>query len=126
MAAAAMTPRSFESAFKCLILPSESFIAQIISCGANAMFFAVRSPLPRARRSASLHLEVDAMAFFLLQVSYTSEAAAALLKNPADRQAALAAPLAKLGGTMDHAWLSFGDYDIVAVLNLPDNVSAAA
>jgi uncharacterized protein with GYD domain len=66
------------------------------------------------------------MAFFLLQVAYTSEATAALLRNPADRKAALAAPLAKLGGTMDHAWFAFGDYDIVGILNLPNNVSAAA
>ena len=66
------------------------------------------------------------MAFFLLQVAYTPEATAALLKNPQDRKAALAAPLAKLGGTMDHAWFAFGDYDIVCILNLPNNISAAA
>jgi uncharacterized protein with GYD domain len=66
------------------------------------------------------------MAYFLLQVAYTSEATAALLRNPADRKAALAAPLAKLGGTMDQAWFAFGEYDIVGILNLPNNVSAAA
>jgi len=66
------------------------------------------------------------MAFYLLQIAYTPEATAALLRNPADRKAALAAPLAKLGGAMDHAWFAFGDYDVVGILNLPNNVSAAA
>ena len=66
------------------------------------------------------------MAYFLLQVAYTPEATAALLRDPEDRKSALAAPLAKLGGTMDQAWFAFGEYDVVGILNLPNNVSAAA
>jgi len=32
----------------------------------------------------------------------------------------------KLGGRIESAWFSFGDYDIVVITELPDNVSAAA
>jgi uncharacterized protein with GYD domain len=66
------------------------------------------------------------MSQFLLQVTYTPEAWAALVKNPANRKKALEGPLAKLGGKMDHAWFAFGEYDVMAVLELPGNVSAAA
>ncbi len=63
---------------------------------------------------------------YLLQISYTPEAWTALLKNPVDRKAAISDAIAKLGGTMDHAWFAFGDYDIIGVLSMPSNVSAAA
>ena len=66
------------------------------------------------------------MPYYLLQVSYTPEAWSALMKNPHDRQAALSGTLAKLGGKMEHAWFAFGESDIVAILNLPNQVSAAA
>ena len=32
----------------------------------------------------------------------------------------------RLGGTVDNQWMSLGEYDIVAVINMPDSVSAAA
>ncbi len=32
----------------------------------------------------------------------------------------------KLGGKIEAAWFSFGDYDVVVIVDLPDNVSAAA
>ena len=66
------------------------------------------------------------MANYLLQISYTSEAWAALIKNPVDRKAAIAGAIAKLGGSMDHAWFAFGDYDIIGILSMPSNASAAA
>jgi uncharacterized protein with GYD domain len=30
------------------------------------------------------------------------------------------------GGKMERFWFSFGDYDIIGVVDMPDNVSAAA
>jgi uncharacterized protein with GYD domain len=66
------------------------------------------------------------MAHYLFQLSYTQEAWAALVKNPQDRGKAVEGALAKLGGKMEHAWLSFGEYDIVGVMEMPDSVSAAA
>jgi uncharacterized protein with GYD domain len=32
----------------------------------------------------------------------------------------------KLGGKIEAAWFSFGDYDVIVIVDLPDNVSAAA
>lgn len=66
------------------------------------------------------------MAYFLLQVAYTPEAWAAMVKNPQDRSAAVEPAIKKLGGSMERFWLSFGEYDIVGVVEMPDNIAAAA
>lgn len=66
------------------------------------------------------------MSYYLLQGTYTAEALANLVKTPQQRLAAIRAVAEKLGGTVEHAWLSFGEYDVVTILNMPDNVSAAA
>jgi uncharacterized protein with GYD domain len=61
-----------------------------------------------------------------LQVGYTPEAWSAMIQNPQDRSAAIKVPVEKLGGRVERFWLSFGDYDIVGVVEMPDSVSAAA
>ncbi len=66
------------------------------------------------------------MAHYLVQVSYTPEAWAAMVKNPQDRIAAVAPVVERVGGRIVGGWLAFGDYDIVAICDMPDNVSAAA
>lgn len=66
------------------------------------------------------------MPSYLVQVAYTSEAVAALIKKPHDRGAVVAKAIEKLGGTLKSAWLSFGDYDTIVVIDMPDNVSASA
>jgi uncharacterized protein with GYD domain len=66
------------------------------------------------------------MSHYLLQAAYTTEAVQALLHNPQDRTAALKAPIEKLGGKVHHVFLSFGDYDTIAIVELPDNIAAAA
>ena len=66
------------------------------------------------------------MASYLLQVGYTPEAWSEMIQNPQDRSAAIKAPVEKLGGKVERFWLSFGDYDIVGVVDMPDSVSAAA
>jgi uncharacterized protein with GYD domain len=66
------------------------------------------------------------MSYFLLQVGYTPEAWAAMVKKPQDRSQAVQAPVKALGGSMEHFWMAFGDYDIVGIVQMPDNVSAAA
>jgi uncharacterized protein with GYD domain len=62
----------------------------------------------------------------LFQVSYIAEAMAALIKRPQNRGEAVRKSIEKLGGTITGYWLSFGDYDVVAIIDMPDNVSAAA
>ena len=66
------------------------------------------------------------MASFLLQVGYTPDAWAAMVANPQDRSKAVAGAIKKLGGKIQNFWLSFGAHDVVAIVDMPDNVSAAA
>jgi uncharacterized protein with GYD domain len=66
------------------------------------------------------------MPSYLVQVAYTPEAMAALIKKPQDRADAVRKPIEKLGGKMIGAWLTFGDHDVAVILEMPDNVSAAA
>lgn len=45
---------------------------------------------------------------YLLQITYTPEAWAALVNNPHARIEAIRPALEKLGGKMHHAWFAFG------------------
>ena len=66
------------------------------------------------------------MAQYLVQVAYSQEAWASLVKKPQNRIGVVSAAVGKLGGKLVQGWLSFGDYDTVVVLEMPDNVAAAA
>ncbi len=66
------------------------------------------------------------MAHYLLQVAYTSEAWVNMLKNPQDRIEIVAKAIQNLGGSVVGGWLSFGEYDVVAILRMPDDATAAA
>lgn len=63
---------------------------------------------------------------YLVQVAYTPEAWAQLIAHPHDRIDTVRPVIEKLGGKIEHAWFSFGDYDLVAVIEMPGNVEAAA
>jgi uncharacterized protein with GYD domain len=63
---------------------------------------------------------------YMLQLSYSAEAWAAMIKHPQDRVKAVNKVVEKLGGKVEAFWASFGDHDLVGVLEMPDNVSAAA
>ncbi len=63
---------------------------------------------------------------YLIQLAYTPEAWAAMIKNPQDRIAAVRPLIEGLGGTIDAGYLSFGEYDLVAIAEFPDNVTAAS
>jgi uncharacterized protein with GYD domain len=65
------------------------------------------------------------MAHYLCQVAYSPEGWAALVKNPQNRIEAVRPAVEKLGGKIDKAYFAFGEYDIVVLLEMPDNVSAA-
>ncbi len=66
------------------------------------------------------------MAYYLIQVTYTPEAWATMMKNPQNRRHAIQPVIEKLGGSIEGSWFAFGDYDGVAILNMPDNVSITA
>lgn len=66
------------------------------------------------------------MAYYLLQASYTPEGWAAQVKNPQDVRVRVQAAMEKIGGKIVGVWYAFGDYDLVAIIEYPSNVSAVA
>ena len=66
------------------------------------------------------------MAHYLVQLGYTPEAWAAQLKNPQNRVNVVRPLLEGLGARFETTYMTFGEYDIVFVMEAPDNVSAAA
>jgi uncharacterized protein with GYD domain len=51
---------------------------------------------------------------------------AALIKKPQNRIEVVTKVVEKLGGRVLGGWFCFGEYDVVLVCQLPDNVTAAA
>ena len=66
------------------------------------------------------------MAHYLVQVAYAAEAWASMVESPQHCIAAVTPAVERLGGKIVVVWVSFGDYDVVAICDMPDNVSAAA
>ncbi|HVW83421.1 MAG TPA: GYD domain-containing protein [Bryobacteraceae bacterium] len=66
------------------------------------------------------------MSQYLLQVSYTPEAWSALVREPQDRSKVIDAVIRNLGGSMERVWFSFGEHDLISIVEMPDGVSAAA
>ena len=66
------------------------------------------------------------MAYYMWQVAYTPEAWAAQVANPQDRREAVRPVVESYGGRLVDAWYAFGDYDVVAVFEMPDGVGTAA
>jgi len=66
------------------------------------------------------------MATYLVQVSYTPEALSALIAKPQNRAGVVKKAVENLGGTYVGSWMAFGDYDLVLLIEMPNNVSAAA
>ncbi len=66
------------------------------------------------------------MAHYLYQVAYTPQAWAELVSSRQNRLEAVRPVVENLGGKIESYWMAFGDYDIVVVCEMPDNVSAAA
>ena len=66
------------------------------------------------------------MPYYLVQAAYTAEGWAALVKNPQNRIDAVRPVIEKQGGKIEGGWLAFGEYDVVAICQMPNNVSAAA
>jgi uncharacterized protein with GYD domain len=66
------------------------------------------------------------MPYYLVQGTYTAEGSAALLASPQNRIEVVKSAIERLGGKLHGGWFSFGEYDIVLVVNMPDSVSAVA
>jgi uncharacterized protein with GYD domain len=70
--------------------------------------------------------EVGFVATYLFRFSYTPESWAALIDHPEDRREMLATRVFAFGGQLQGFWYGFGEHDGYALVELPDNVSAAA
>ena len=66
------------------------------------------------------------MPLYMTQFSYTAEAVAAMTKNPQDRSLGLAKLVEKLGGKLLCTYFCFGDYDGVAIAEVPDGTTELA
>jgi len=66
------------------------------------------------------------MSRYMVQVSYTKEAVAALVKKPEDRTFAVRSLIEAMGGRLLDFYFTFGDYDVVLIAELPDNIAALA
>ena len=66
------------------------------------------------------------MPHYLLQASYTAQGVSGLVKSPEDRSAIIRALIEGVGGRVEAYYYAFGDYDVVAIFELPDNVTVAA
>jgi len=66
------------------------------------------------------------MAYFLLQGAFTTESWKALLEKPVNRVEVVRPVIEKMGGKVECAFISFGEYDIVLIMQMPDNITAAA
>ena len=63
---------------------------------------------------------------YLVQVEYQTKAWTALVRDPQDRLEIAGPVVKKLGGSIECAYLSFGKYDSMAILQMPDDISASA
>lgn len=64
--------------------------------------------------------------FYLIQASNSAEAWADQIGNPQNIVGRITPTVEELGGRVDQGFYSFGEYDVVAILEFPGNVSVAA
>ena len=67
------------------------------------------------------------MAKFLIQASYTAEGLKGLQKDKASgRRAAVTSALEAIGGKLDGMYYCLGEYDVIAIVDLPNTEAATA
>lgn len=66
------------------------------------------------------------MATYLIQIAFTADSIANLVANPENRRDSMVPILDQLGGHFIGSWLSFGEYDSTAIIEMPDNISIKA
>ncbi len=67
------------------------------------------------------------MAKYLIQAKYSGESAKGLLKEGgSSRRAVVEGLIGSAGGKVESFYFAFGDTDAVVIVELPDNVTAAA
>ncbi len=64
---------------------------------------------------------------YMIEASYSAEGLKGVQKDKASgRRAAVSNAVEGLGGKLDALYYAFGDHDAIAIVDLPNNVSASA
>jgi len=72
-------------------------------------------------------IEVVALARYMICASYTADGVKGVLKEGGTgRKDAIGKLLADLGGSLESMYFAFGEDDVYAIVELPDNIGAAA
>lgn len=66
------------------------------------------------------------MAMYLFQGKYTVESFKRFVDKPQDRTEVVRKTVEAAGGKLHHLFFAFGNYDVVALFEFPDNEAAAA
>jgi uncharacterized protein with GYD domain len=66
------------------------------------------------------------MAYYMLQTAYTPESLAYQIKTPQNVVKRTGTVIGNLGGKLICTYYSFGEYDLVQIMELPGNSSAAS
>ena len=61
------------------------------------------------------------MSYYLYQLSYSKEAIKAMVATPTDREAAARKLIEALGGKLHHLFFAFGKYDVICLIEGPDD-----
>ncbi len=66
------------------------------------------------------------MALYLFTASYTTDAIKTMVENPQDREAAGRAAIEALGGKLHNFYFTFGQSDVIAIIEIDDDVAMTA
>jgi len=66
------------------------------------------------------------MPHYLIQGAYSAQGISGLISSPDERSEAIRKGIEGVGGKVESVYYCFGDYDIVAIFEIPDNVTMAA
>lgn len=66
------------------------------------------------------------MPFYLFKGRYSTDSLKSLVANPQDREAEARKMIEALGGKLHHLFFCFGDDDVIALIEAPDDQTMAA
>ena len=66
------------------------------------------------------------MPYYLIQAVYTADSWATQTRNPQNANDRVRPPVEALGGRIESVYYAFGEYDAVAIVEVPDNVNSGA
>ncbi len=66
------------------------------------------------------------MSMYLYQIAYSQSAIKAMVASPSDREAAARKLIEALGGKLHHLFFAFGEWDVVCLIECPDDKTMMA